>query len=116
MVNSNLLRQFDLPEAELKQELADAFNQDVNVEDSGSWLPPAEQEFEVNKIVNGRVLNVVGDDVWVDVGYKSEGLIPLNEWHDEGLDKIVPPKPGDQIQVLLDAVEAESGAIVLSYR
>src|SRR5436305_5877763 len=117
MVNRNLLRQFDLPESELQQELADAFHQDVYQEnDSGSWLPPAEQEFEVNKIVNGRVLNVIGDEVWVDVGYKSEGVIPLNEWHDEGLDKLVPPKAGDTIQVLLDAVEDESGAIVLSYR
>src|SRR3954468_7605292 len=117
MVNRNLLRQFDLPEAELKQELAAAFNQDVYQEDdNGTWLPPSEQELEVNKIVNGRVLNVVGDEVWVDVGYKSEGVIPLNEWHDEGIDKLVPPKPGDTIQVLLDAVEDESGAIVLSYR
>jgi len=117
MVNRNLLRQFDLPEAELKQELAAAFNQDVYQEDdNGTWLPPSEQEFEVNKIVNGRVLNVIGDEVWVDVGYKSEGVIDLNEWHDEGTDKLVPPKPGDTIQVLLDAVEDESGAIVLSYR
>src|SRR5204862_8150169 len=71
MVNRNLLRQFDLPETELQQELAAAFNQDVYQEDdNGTWLPPSEQEFEVNKIVNGRVLNVIGDEVWVDVGYK----------------------------------------------
>lgn len=105
MVNRNLLRQFDLSEEELDA----AFTQDT-------WLPPEEQQFEVNKIVTGKVLNVVGDEVWVDVGYKSEGVIPLNEWYDEGLDKVVPPNPGDEIQALLDAVEDESGAIVLSYR
>lgn len=105
MVNRNLLRQFDLSEDELDA----AFTQE-------SWLPPEEQQFEVNKIVKGKVLNVVGDEVWVDVGYKSEGVIPLNEWYDEGLDKVVPPNPGDEIQALLDAVEDESGAIVLSYR
>jgi small subunit ribosomal protein S1 len=117
MVNRNLLRQYDLPETELQQELAAAFNQDVYQADGGGdWLPQDDQVFEVNKLVNGRVLNVVGDEVWVDVGYKSEGVIPLNEWYDEGLDKIVPPAPGDTIQVLLDAVEDESGAIVLSYR
>src|SRR5262249_27921853 len=38
------------------------------------------------------------------------------EWYDEGLDKVVPPQPGDEVQVLLDAVEDEMGAIVLSYR
>src|SRR5262249_61456278 len=99
------LRQYDLSEGELDA----AFNQP-------DWLPPEEQEFEVNKLVTGRILNVVGDEVWIDVGYKSEGLIHLQEWYDEGLDKIVPPQPGDAVQVLLDAVEDESGAIVLSYR
>src|SRR5205085_10908387 len=38
------------------------------------------------------------------------------EWYDEGVDKVVPPKPGDSIQVLVDAVEDEGGSIVLSYR
>src|SRR6516164_9145389 len=111
MVNRNLLRQFDLPEMEMDQELNAAFNQDTH-----DWLPPEEQQFEVNKIVNGRVLRVEGDEVWIDVGYKSEGVIPLAEWYDEGLDQIVSPQSGDEIQVLLDAVEDESGAIVLSYR
>ncbi len=113
MVNRNLLRQYDVPETELQQELQDAFYQG---DSSGDWLPAEEQEFEVNKIVTGRVLHIIGDDVVVDVGYKSEGIIKLEEWYDEGLDKIVPPQPGDEIQVLLDSVEDESGAIVLSYR
>src|SRR5712692_1832914 len=117
MVNRNLLREYDLPEAQLQQELEAAFYRDDDADsDLTDWLPPEEQAFETNKIVTGRVINIVGDDVLVDVGYKSEGVIPLPEWYDEGLDKVVPPKPGDQIDVLLDAVEDESGAIVLSYR
>jgi len=107
MVNRNLLRQFDLSDEELNAQFS---------AEGGEWLPEEKQEFEVNKIVTGRILNVVGDEVWVDVGYKSEGVIPLNEWYDEGLDQVVPPRPGESIQVLLDAVEDESGAIVLSYR
>jgi len=116
MVNRNLLRQYDLSEDELQRELEAAFDQPETGNDVDSWLPPAEQEFETNKIVKGRVIDIVGDDVLVDVGYKSEGIIPLNEWYDEGQDKVVPPQPGDEILVLLDAVEDESGAIVLSYR
>src|SRR5207247_1676767 len=112
MVNRKLLRQYELADDEMLQELNAAFDQDV----TKKWLPDQEQEFEVNKIITGKVLNVVGEEVWVDVGYKSEGSIPLQEWYDEGLDKVVPPKPGDQIDVLLDAVEDENGAIVLSYR
>src|SRR5271155_4156213 len=101
MVNRNLLRQFDLPERQMEQELDEIFE--------GEWLPESEQEFEVNKIVAGKVINVIGDDVVVDVGYKSEGIIPLVEWYDEGEDKIKPPHVGDEIQVLLDAVEDEGG-------
>src|SRR5579871_5999296 len=114
MVNRNLLRQYDLPESELQQQLEEAFYQPET--GSMDWLPQEEQEFEVNKIVKGRVLSIIGDDVVVDVGYKSEGVIPLAEWYDEGLDQVVPPQSGDEIQVLLDSVEDESGAIVLSYR
>ena len=72
MVNRNLLRQYDLPDDELQQELDAAFDQSA-----ADWLPPEEQEFRDNKIVTGRVRKVTGDDVWVDVGYKSEGVIQL---------------------------------------
>src|SRR4051812_44129817 len=116
MVNRNLLRQFDLPEPELHQELEEVFHQEAIGSTLQDWLPPEEQEFEINKIVTGRVVNLVGDDVLVDVGYKSEGVIAIQEWYDEGEDKIKPPAIGDEVQVLLDAAEDESGQIQLSYR
>jgi small subunit ribosomal protein S1 len=115
MVNRNLLRQYDLADAELQSELEAAFYA-PEVGGVDKWLPEEEQQFEINKIVKGRVVNVTDGEVIVDVGYKSEGIIDLQEWYDEGLDKVVPPKPGDEIDVLLDAVEDEMGSIVLSYR
>ena len=112
MVNRNLLRQYDLPESELEQELNDAaFDLD-----GADWLPAEEQEFRDNRVVTGRVRKVTTDMVWVDVGYKSEGAIELREWYDEGLGQLVPPQEGDEVEVLLDAVEDETGAVVLSYR
>src|SRR3954453_13642692 len=111
MVNRNLIHQFDLPEDELQQELDAAFSGDQI-----TWLPSQEQEFQDNRVVTGRVRKVTGDEVWVDVGYKSEGAIDLREWFDEGLGKVVPPQPGEEVQVLLDAVEDETGGVVLSYR
>jgi small subunit ribosomal protein S1 len=118
MVNRNLLRMYDLPDTELQQELDAAFRDDSTGEfiDIAQAVVSERQVFEVNKIVTGRVANIVGDDVVVDIGYKSEGIIPLQEWYDESVDKVVPPTIGEEIQVLLDAVEDESGAIVLSYR
>src|SRR2546423_13985950 len=110
MVNRNLLRQFDLADDELQQELDEAFTEGAD------WLPPEEQSFRDNRVVTGRVRKVTSDEVWVDVGYKSEGAIELREWYDENLGQLVPPHPGDEVEVLLDAVEDETGGIVLSYR
>src|SRR5436309_6482681 len=111
MVNRNLLRQYDLPEDQLQQELDEAFP-----EEGIDWLPPEEQQFQDNRVVTGRVRKVTSDMVWVDVGYKSEGAIELREWYDEGTGQLTPPQEGDEVEVLLDAVEDETGAVVLSYR
>src|SRR4029077_8128071 len=37
------------------------------------------------------------------------------EWFDEGAGQIVPPRPGEEVEVLLEAVEDETGAVVLSF-
>jgi small subunit ribosomal protein S1 len=110
MVNRNLLRQYDLPDSELQQELDQAFHQAQD-----DWLPAEVQEFRDNRLVSGRVRKVAGEEVWVDVGYKSEGAIELREWFDEGLGQIVPPKAGDEVEVLVEAMEDDSGTILLSY-
>ncbi len=111
MVNRNLLRQYDVSEGELQEELDAAFSHA-----GADWLPPEEQEFQDNQVVTGCVRKVTGDEVCVDVGYKSEGTIELREWYDETLNKVVPPRLGDRVEVLLEAVEDENGTVVLSYR
>ncbi|MBL8798503.1 MAG: 30S ribosomal protein S1 [Planctomycetia bacterium] len=111
MVNRNLLRQFDVADAELGQDLDTSFEQDI-----ASYLEGDTRVFEVNKIVTGHVLGIQGDLVLIDVGYKSEGVIAAEEWKEEGLDQPTLPQVGDSIQVLLESVEDDSGAIVLSYR
>ena len=44
------------------------------------------------------------------MGYKSEGLVPLAEW-DEGES---PPNPGDEVEVLLEGMDDDTGEVVLS--
>ena len=112
MVNRNLLRQFDATDDDVHAAFA-AGNQEEASWDS--WLPAETQEFESNKIVTGTVLDIRGEDVVIDIGYKSEGVIRLDEWREEGADT-APPKPGDTVEVLLETVEGEDGAIALSYR
>jgi len=116
MVNRNLLRQFSASEDQEARELAAAFGvQDVNEGIDGIYDGES-QVFEVNKIVTGKVTRIDGDNVIVDVGFKSEGIISKGEWYDEGQDKVVEPQVGDKIDVLLDTIEDEDGSIVLSYR
>ncbi len=118
MVNRNLLRQYDPSEQDLQFEMSSARLDSLTGEtpELEEYYQRERQPFEVNKIVRGRVANIVGDDVVVDIGYKSEGVIAISEWYDEGEDRVKAPQVGDEIDVLLDAVEDESGAIVLSYR
>ena len=86
MVDRNLLREFDVSEDELTALVVG--------EDGANSLDQflgEGQSFEIGRIVSGKVIEIVGDQVVVDVGYKSEGLVPLNEWEDEP-----PPEPGDE--------------------
>jgi small subunit ribosomal protein S1 len=112
MVNRNLLRQFDKHEDEADIEAIFA----TEMGGLETWLPAETQEFESNKIVTGRVLEIRGEDVVIDIGYKSEGVIKLEEWKDEGAEGVAPPKAGDTVEVLLETVESEDGTIALSYR
>jgi small subunit ribosomal protein S1 len=70
----------------------------------------ASSEFEEGEVVRGRVVQVTPTEVLVDVGYKSEGSIPIEEFHRHG--KL--PRVGDDIEVYLEAKEDAEGLIVLS--
>jgi small subunit ribosomal protein S1 len=67
-------------------------------------------EFEEGEVVRGRVVHVGTSEVLIDVGYKSEGAIPIEEFHRHG----GLPKVGDEIEVYLEAKEDAEGLIVLS--
>jgi small subunit ribosomal protein S1 len=104
MVDRNLLREFDVSD----EELSLLVTADADLE---SGLGAA-GHFEIGGIVPGRVVEVVGDQVVIDIGYKSEGLVAANEW-EEGEP---PPQPGDPVEVLLEGMEDDTGEIVLSRR
>ncbi|HKA07402.1 MAG TPA: 30S ribosomal protein S1, partial [Gemmataceae bacterium] len=81
-----------------------------------NWLGKDTTVYETNKIVEGRVRDIRGEDVLIDIGYKSEGVVKIEEWKEEGVDPPAYPKVGDTVQVLLETVEDENGVISLSYR
>jgi small subunit ribosomal protein S1 len=79
------------------------------------WLQNSENDYEANKIVTGRVIEIRGDEVVIDIGYKTEGLIKVEEWKEETGDLSNLPKPGDTVEVHLETVD-DDGTISLSYR
>ena len=68
------------------------------------------KELKSGNVVTGTIVQVNDDDVVVDVGGKSEGVIPLREFAGEAADI----KVGDQFDVLIERTENENGLISLS--
>lgn len=68
--------------------------------------------FSEGEVLKGTVVKVTENEVIVDIGYKSEGVIPIEEFVLEG--GRISVKPGDQIDVLLEQAEDTEGYIVLS--
>src|SRR5215213_845814 len=64
---------------------------------------------EEGEIVKSRVLEIRDNMVVLDIGFKSEGTIPLEEFKD-----LPDLKPGDEVEVLLEHLEDQEGAVVLS--
>jgi len=64
---------------------------------------------EEGEIVKSRVLDIRDNMVVLDIGFKSEGTVPLEEFKD-----LPDLKPGDEVEVLLEHLEDQEGSVVLS--
>ena len=79
MVNRNLIR--TLEDDNISAEFDDLFTEDweaVYEPPEGAELP----KFDVNEIVEGKIVRVDSEAVVVDVGFKSEGTISRSEWEE----------------------------------
>lgn len=63
------------------------------------------------QIVRGKVISVDGREAVVDIGSKSEGILKLDEFDDPSAIKV-----GDEIEILFESIDEESGMAVLSKR
>lgn len=68
--------------------------------------------FNHGDVVKGRIISIGGDFVVVDINYKSEGLIPVNEFR--RVEGKIQANIGDEIEVYIEKVENENGMVVLS--
>ena len=65
------------------------------------------ESLEEGQLVDGYVVQVTPDQVFVDVGYKSEGKIPITEFSEV-------PKVGDVVSVVLVTKENKHGEVIVS--
>ena len=90
-------------------------NSEAGVEDFGAILERHERqhhaEISEGEVVKGTVEKVTDQAVIIDIGFKSEGIVPLEEFRDG--DRIT-VKPGDQVDVLVKQLENNEGYVELS--
>jgi small subunit ribosomal protein S1 len=95
------------PDAEPDQELGEAeYQKLVEMYDESM------RNLKEGEIVSGRVIGLTANEVIIDVGYKSEGLVPRGEFTDR--DGNLTVKPGDRVDVLLEKTEDVEGHVLLS--
>jgi small subunit ribosomal protein S1 len=103
MVNRTLIR--SLEDEILEQELEMMFGDAAESLFDESLLD-ANKQFDVNQIVEGKIVEINDEFVVVDVGFKSEGAIHKNEWDEHE----PPPEIGQTVKVLIEEVEDQHGA------
>jgi small subunit ribosomal protein S1 len=84
----------------------------ISIEEYEKLLDEYNSNIAEGEVVSGKVLQISDGEVVVDVGYKSEGIIPLSEFKDESGN--ITLKVGDTVDVLLEKAEDKNGYLVLS--
>ncbi len=110
MLRVDVVREYEIDETEIEKEVDEAIGTRL-LEDIEKVYTDSIKHFEVGSILKGKVLAFIPSDVIIDCGYKSEGVIPNEEF-----DNFSELQVGDEVEVLLEAVEDDSGLIKLSKR
>jgi small subunit ribosomal protein S1 len=93
----------------VRQDLYDEDYSDEDYEQMLSMYEGTMSQIVEGEIVKSKVLRVTDNAVILDVGFKSEGSVPLDEFKDPHL-----LKEGDEVEVFLEHLEDQEGAVVLS--
>ena len=110
MAKRDILAEFDIDREEVEQAVQESLA-GLEGEELEKTLDESVKDYNLNTILEGRVVSVNDDEAMVDVGYKSQGAVPLSEWG-YGVEVSV----GETVDVLLEAVEDDSGLVQLSKR
>src|ERR1039457_2904090 len=78
------------------------------LDDYSHFAPPAADE-----VLQGTVLSITAKDVIIDFGYKSEGIVPIEQFQTPGGEITV--RPGDAVDVMIEHGEQPEGYVALSH-
>ncbi len=110
MPQRDILAEFGIKKETVEQEVEDSFG-GLGKEEIEKELDESVRDYSENTVLQGHVVNITDNDVMVDVGYKSEGVVPKSEWEDPSKIEI-----GQSVELLLEAVEDDTGIVQLSKR
>jgi len=110
MVNKLVLEQYDIKQEEIEKELAEIIGSG-SLENIEAAFDTSVKNFDLGTILKGRVLGVIGNNVILDTGYKSEGIVPLSEF-----DTSEEVEVGADVEVMLESFEDDTGLIQISKR
>ena len=93
---------------ELDRELGELSPEDMNLMDAAT---PSEPQPDDKGRIPGRIIDVRGSDVFVDIGGKSEAFLKVDEFAEDQ-----PPQPGERHTFIMQGIDSESGLTRLSLR
>jgi small subunit ribosomal protein S1 len=83
------------------------FTENLSQEELEQQYIKSLESIEEGQMLSGKVIQIVDESVFIDVGYKSEGKVPLSEFQQK-------PKIGDSVDVILLRMEGREGSIIVS--
>ena len=110
MVDRNIVNKLGLTQEKLEQQVSEMFGEQ-EIEFLEQALQTKVDLRLPGTLLKGTIVSRIGNDVIVEVGLKSEGIVDAGEF--DSSDEI---EPGKEIEVLLEDTDSESGLILLNKR
>jgi len=110
MVDRNIVSKLGLTKEQLDRQISELFTEDDSILLENAIQSKVDSHLP-GTIIKGKIVTQIGNDVIVEVGLKSEGVVDAAEF--DSSDEIV---AGKEIEVLLEDADSESGVILLSKR
>jgi small subunit ribosomal protein S1 len=102
----------EAPSAAAQESSLEAISEMSDEEKMSELYEESLRRVQEGEVVKGRIVSLTKDFVMVDIGYKSEGQIPIAEF--TAPDGEITAQVGDQVEALLEGSETEEGPLMLS--